>query len=68
MWGADGTVPTEIPYPGEDGDWTSYDNFLTQVISDLQANDMIEGLELDIWNEADGDGFWQRTDEQYLEL
>jgi hypothetical protein len=31
LWGADGTQNSTAPYPGDNGDWTSWDDYLTQV-------------------------------------
>ncbi|KAK4139454.1 glycoside hydrolase family 39 protein [Dichotomopilus funicola] len=68
LWGADSTQGTDAPYPGDNGDWTSYDRYLTQLISDLKANNMLEGLDIDIWNEPDGSLFWTRTVEQWTAM
>jgi hypothetical protein len=69
LYGADSTQNSSTPYPGDDGDWTYYDAYLTQVFSDMQANSMIEGLVWDTWNEPDlGTVFWGRSQEQYLEM
>ncbi|KAK4495186.1 hypothetical protein PRZ48_013513 [Zasmidium cellare] len=37
------------------------------LISDLKANNMLNGLVWDIWNEPDG-SFWARSQQQYLQL
>ncbi|EFX00271.1 hypothetical protein CMQ_7273 [Grosmannia clavigera kw1407] len=68
IWGADGTQDSSFVYPGDDGDWSSYDQFLARLISDLRANDMLDGLVIDIWNEPDLTGFWNRSQAQYLDL
>lgn len=34
----------------------------------MNANDATAGLSVDIWNEPDGTNFWDRTQEQYLEM
>jgi hypothetical protein len=54
-------------FPGDNGDWTSWNNFLTQLVNDKKANNMTNAL-YDIWNEPDGDFFWNRTDAQYSEM
>lgn len=64
LWGADGT--TQPPYPGDGGDWSEYDAFLDQVISDVRNSGM--DPQWDIWNEPDIPLFWDRSQEQYLEL
>jgi hypothetical protein len=65
LWGADGT---SIPvYPGDDGDWTNFDNFVNQLISDVRANNMT--VQWDLWNTPDlGTVFWGRSQAQYLEM
>lgn len=68
LWGADGTQSSTAPYPGDDGNWTSWDSYLTQLFSDLNANDMTADLVVDIWNEPDGSAFWAPAQEQYLEM
>ena len=35
LWGADGYPISR--FPGDNGNWTDYDNFLTRVISDVRA-------------------------------
>ncbi|KAH7414400.1 glycoside hydrolase superfamily [Phaeosphaeria sp. MPI-PUGE-AT-0046c] len=65
LWGADGS---QIPlYPGDNGNWTETDNFLRQVVKDLRASNMLEGLVVDIWNEPDITAFWDRPWNQYLQ-
>ncbi|MFD6139059.1 hypothetical protein [Promicromonospora sp. NPDC060271] len=65
LWGADGT--TSQGYPGDDGDWTLFDAFVDQLVSDVKANDMT--VQWDLWNEPDlGGGFWDRPQSQYLEM
>lgn len=68
LWGADGTQNSSAPYPGDNGDWTSWDDYLAQLFSDINSNDMTSGLVIDIWNEPDGAGFWNREQSQYLEM
>lgn len=67
LWGADGGATSETPFPGDNGDWSNMEDFWNQVIGDLTANNMLEGLIIDLWNEPDGAGFWARSWEQYLE-
>lgn len=57
-----------MPYPGDDGDWTSYDEFLTHFITDMKAQHALEALSIDIWNEPDGSWFWPRSMDQFLEM
>ena len=64
LWGADGT--TNQAFPGDNGDWTQFDNFVNQLFSDVKANNMT--VQWDLWNEADGSGFWARSQTQYLQM
>ncbi|OIJ91852.1 RICIN domain-containing protein [Streptomyces monashensis] len=64
LWGADGT--TNQGWPGDNGDWTQFDNFVTQLINDVKANNMT--VEWDLWNEPDGAGFWKPSQAQYLQM
>ncbi|MEU9448647.1 RICIN domain-containing protein [Streptomyces sp. NPDC048277] len=64
LWGADGT--TNQAFPGDNGDWTQFDAFLDQLFSDVKANNMT--VEWDLWNEANGSGFWARSETQYLQM
>ncbi|KAH7360654.1 glycoside hydrolase superfamily [Rhexocercosporidium sp. MPI-PUGE-AT-0058] len=68
LWGADGGQNSSAPYPGDNGDWTSYDKYLTQWISDMKANSATDGLSVDIWNEPDLRYFWTRGQSQYLQM
>ncbi|KAH7021926.1 glycoside hydrolase superfamily [Ilyonectria destructans] len=68
IWGADGTQASTVAYPGDNGDWSNYDAYLTQLISDMKANNMIDNVVIDIWNEPDGTAFWNRPQSQYLDL
>ena len=52
----------------DNGDWTSWDEFLTVWISDMNANNATEALSIDIWNEPDLIYFWTAPLEQYLEM
>ncbi|MGP3968945.1 GH39 family glycosyl hydrolase [Streptomyces sp. 6N223] len=64
LWGADGT--TSPRFPGDNGDWSDYDAFLDQLISDIKAAGI--NPQWDIWNEPDITQFWDRSQEQYLEM
>ncbi|OKL55462.1 hypothetical protein UA08_09318 [Talaromyces atroroseus] len=68
LWGADGTQNSSAPYPGDDGDWSSWDEYLSYLFTDLKDNDMTTSLIVDLWNEPDGAGFWGRSQSQYLEM
>lgn len=67
IWGADGGQGEEAVYPGDDGDWTSMEAFLTRLTADMKASNMLAGVAVDLWNEPDLDIFWNRTWDQYLE-
>ena len=64
LWGADGS---SIPrFPGDNGDWSDYDRFLTRLIADVKATGV--PVEWDIWNEPNLGLFWDRSQEQYFAL
>jgi hypothetical protein len=67
LWGADGGQGSTSPYPGDNGNWTNTEAFWNQTIKDLKANNMLDGLVVDIWNEPDIDTFWTRPWAQYVE-
>ncbi|WP_245983926.1 RICIN domain-containing protein [Streptomyces tateyamensis] len=64
LWGADGT--THQSFPGDNGNWTQFDNFVNQLFSDVRANHMT--VQWDLWNEPDGRGFWPGPQSQYLQM
>jgi hypothetical protein len=64
LWGADGAAISR--FPGDNGNWTDYDNFLTRVIADVRATGV--PVEWDIWNEPNITLFWNRPQAQYFEL
>ncbi|MPY60614.1 RICIN domain-containing protein [Streptomyces spongiae] len=64
LWGADGT--TSQGWPGDNGDWTQFDAFVTRLINDVKANNMT--VEWDLWNEPDGSNFWAPPQTQYLQM
>lgn len=68
LWGADGLNENNVKYPGDDDDWSNYEQFLDTLIADMKANSMVAGVTYDIWNEPDVSGFWPRPWSQYLEL
>lgn len=55
LWGADETTNNSFLFPGDNGDWTKYDAFIQQVISDVKANGMANSYttQLELWNEPD---------------
>ena len=64
LWGADGTSSPR--FPGDNDDWTDYDNFLTRLIADVKATGV--PVQWDIWNEPNLAMFWNRSQAQYFEL
>jgi hypothetical protein len=64
IWGWDATW--NPPFPGDNGDWTSYDAYLNRLIADVQAAGM--NPQWDIWNEPDITLFWNRPQSQYLAM
>jgi hypothetical protein len=64
LWGADGYPISR--FPGDNGDWTDYDAFLTRLISDVRAAGI--AVQWDIWNEPNLGLFWNRPQAQYFEL
>lgn len=67
IWGTD-TASESANWPGDNGDWSDYERFLDTLIADIKANDMIEGLKWDTWNEPNLDIFWKRSLDQWIEL
>jgi len=68
LWGADGSQNSSAPYPGDNGNWASWDSYLNQWISDMNANGATSNLIVDIWNEPDLSIFWGRSQDQYLQM
>ena len=64
LWGADGYPISR--FPGDNGNWTDYDNFLTRLIDDVRATGV--PVQWDLWNEPNITLFWNRPAAQYLEL
>ncbi|MEV0623888.1 hypothetical protein AB0I81_61970 [Nonomuraea sp. NPDC050404] len=64
LWGADGYPISR--FPGDNGNWSDYDAFLTRLINDVRAAGIT--VQWDIWNEPNLSLFWNRPQAQYLEL
>ncbi|MBN1173326.1 MAG: beta-xylosidase, partial [Micromonosporaceae bacterium] len=64
LWGADGYGISR--FPGDNGDWSDYDAFLTRLISDVRATGA--PVQWDLWNEPNLSMFWNRTQSQYFEM
>ena len=67
LWGTDHANSSTV-WPGDNGDWTDYDKFIQTILADLQRNNALEGMVFDIWNEPEGSFFWQRSQQQWLDL
>lgn len=68
LWGFDSLQSKTATSPGQNGDWSSYDNYLTHVIADIKTNNMTPGLNIDIWNEPDLSSFWVAPQAQHLQM
>jgi len=73
MWGADGGQSANASYPGDNGDFSDYDNYLDHVIHDMKVHEMIDEVYIEVWNEPDlvyqGVAlFWNRDEAQYLQM
>lgn len=64
LWGADGYPISR--FPGDNGDWTDYDAFLTRLIGDVRATGA--PVEWDLWNEPNITLFWNRPQSQYFAM
>ncbi|MGN9911323.1 RICIN domain-containing protein [Phytohabitans sp. LJ34] len=64
LWGADGYPISR--FPGDNGNWSDYDAFLTRLIGDVRAAGI--AVQWDIWNEPNLGLFWNRPQAQYFEL
>ncbi len=64
LWGADGFGISR--FPGDNGNWSDYDAFLTRLIGDVRATGV--PVQWDLWNEPNITIFWNRPQSQYFEL
>jgi hypothetical protein len=56
------------PLPGDGGDWTTFTDFMSQLIANVKANGMTgPDVRWELWNEADYSGFWKGTQAQWLD-
>lgn len=53
LWGQENGPNTPSPPPATDGNWTNWDNYLTQLVSDINAAGITTGLDMELWNEPD---------------
>jgi hypothetical protein len=63
LYGADGT--TIDRWPGDGGDWSDFDAFLSRLLDDADTAGI--DPQWDLWNEPDIDLFWPRPAEQFHE-
>ncbi|CAG8372669.1 unnamed protein product [Penicillium salamii] len=69
LWGIDGYGSVaEIPTPGDNGDWTSYNNFLSAIFRIFIANNVIDGVYFDITNEIDNTQYYTRGLQRFLDV
>jgi len=54
--------------PGDNGDWSDYDAFVKQLMSDVAANMDLAHVAWDIWNEPDINIFWKRDLQQWVDM
>ena len=66
LWGADAETNAGA-FPGDNGNWSSYDEFMTRLINDARGSGL-SNLQWDLWNEPDYWTFWKRSQEQYLAM
>src|ERR1017187_10315521 len=68
LWGEDPACATPR-FPGDGGDWTDYNKFMTQLISDAQALGMTgPDVRWDLQNEPDVGLFRSAPQSQWLEM
>jgi hypothetical protein len=68
IWGADAVC--NVPrWPGDGGNWTEYNDFMTRLINDAIANGMTgTDVRWELWNEPDHPAFWKGSQDQWLEM
>ncbi|OJJ42551.1 hypothetical protein ASPZODRAFT_76619 [Penicilliopsis zonata CBS 506.65] len=67
VWGTDHANDSTV-WPGDDGDWTNYDLFVTTLLADMAEYDALDALVWDTWNEPDETVFWARSAQQWVDL
>jgi hypothetical protein len=69
LWGIDGyDTVADIPTPGDDNDWTSYNDFLSSIFEILIADDVVDGVYFDITNEIDNTQYYGRGIGRFLDV
>ena len=69
LYGADTTQPSNTVYPCDNGNCANWTTFIDTVVGDVQAAGL-KNVDLDVWNEPDGTGFWPRgvNSTQYFQM
>lgn len=68
MWGTDSwPSAAETPMPGDNGDYTSFDQFLDALFELCVRDGIVDNVWWDIWNEPDNGEFMNRGLTRYLE-
>lgn len=68
MWGTDSWPSMdETPMPGDNGDYTSFDQFLDALFQLCIQDGIVDNVWWDIWNEPDNGEFTNRGLTRYLE-
>lgn len=69
LWGIDGyDTVADIPTPGDNGDWTSYNNFLSAIFEFSIANNVIDAVYFDITNEIGNTLCYTRGLDRFSEI
>ncbi|CAI7643044.1 unnamed protein product [Penicillium pancosmium] len=69
LWGIDGyDSVADIPTPGDNGDWTDCNSFLSAIFSIFIENNIIGDVYFDITNEIDNTQYYTRGLDRYLEV
>lgn len=59
LWGADGSQTSDLKYPGDSNDWSSWDAFIQAVIDGLATASLAaQNTSIQIWNEPDTKSYW----------
>ena len=59
---------TTTGYPGDNGNWTSYDAFIQQLSQDLVTYKATDEMVWEIWNEPDETYTWPRSTQQWIDM
>ena len=67
LWGTD-HANQNSKWPGDSGDWSSYGQFVKQLMADVAGQMDPTYVTWDVWNEPDISIFWRRNTQQWVEL